>query len=279
MVAMSSALMIEHPPTRSPPTPKPKVKIKKLAAGAVTPAKEPNVWFRWRKEEAVKEEAGPEPIEFDPRHRVEKIVDFFDDEVEKRWPFEIAEEDRGKLGATLRFYLRIILISFFIRWFVVEPRYIPSASMYPTFEIGDQLAIEKISTIARVPQPSEVVLFKPPQEAVDVMQQRKGSFEPNLRLTREVYIKRVVAGPGDVIQVQDGIVYVNDRPLDEPYLREPPKYALPPQKVPEGCLFVLGDNRNRSFDSHIWGLLPIKNVIGHAILRYWPLDRFGIIEH
>jgi len=210
------------------------------------------------------------------------MASFFDEELEKRWPFELAEEDRGKLGATIRFYLRVIVISFLIRWFVVEPRYIPSASMFPTFEIGDQLAIEKVSTLARTPRPSEVVLFKPPREAVDEMRRR--GFSPNFgkddfRLGREVYIKRVVAGPGDTVQVRAGLVFVNDQPLDEPYLQERPKYDLPATTVPKDQLFVLGDNRNRSFDSHVWGFLPVKNVIGHAILRYWPISRFGLVEH
>mmetsp|Transcript_10550 Transcript_10550/g.13082 ORF Transcript_10550/g.13082 Transcript_10550/m.13082 type:complete len:208 (+) Transcript_10550:84-707(+) len=115
-----------------------------------------------------------EEIIFDPRSRVKTLVENFDTSIEELWPFgEIAEEDRGKLGVTLRFYFRVILLSFVIRWFIVEPRYIPSASMYPTFEIGDQLAIEKVSTsFRRVPESSEVVLFRPPIKALDLLSER-----------------------------------------------------------------------------------------------------------
>ena len=214
------------------------------------------------------------------------MAEFFDEEVERRWPFQISEENRGKLGATLRFYSRVVVLSFFIRWFVVEPRYIPSASMYPTFEIGDQLAVEKVSTIVRVPRASEVVLFRPPQSAVDEMIRRGFSAEETFTFgtpqkgSRQVYIKRVVAGPGDLVSVTNGDLYVNEKKVDESkYLTERPRYEFLPTRVPAGNLFVLGDNRNRSFDSHVWGFLPLDNVIGHAIIRYWPLSRFGLVEH
>ncbi len=71
------------------------------------------------------------------------------------------------------------------------------------------------------------------------------------------------------------LVLVDGRPMAEPYVAEPPDYDLPPLRVPEGHLFVLGDNRNRSLDSHVWGFVPVDNVIGRAVFRYWPVDRIG----
>jgi len=88
----------------------------------------------------------------------------------------------------------------------------------------------------------------------------------------------VVGLPGDKVQVTDGVVFVNDQPLDEPYINQEPNYNFGPVTVPEGSLFVLGDNRNNSFDSHAWGFVPMKNIKGRAFFMYWPFDRIGLIE-
>jgi len=89
----------------------------------------------------------------------------------------------------------------------------------------------------------------------------------------------VIGVPGDVVEVRDSAVFVNGVRQKESFVNERPRYSWGPSTVPPDTLFVLGDNRNRSFDSHVWGFLPKENVIGHAILRYWPLARFGLIEH
>lgn len=207
---------------------------------------------------------------FDPKARMEAMAAAFDETVGNNWPDTWLQDpaDRAKVGASFRFYLRVVVVSLLIRWFVVEPRYIPSASMVPTLQIGDQLAVEKVSTLVRTPKASEVILFRPPPAAL-AGQKRT--------VAGQVFVKRVVAGPGDRVYVHDGAVYVNGQRRYEPFA-DAPKYTLGPLTVPEDSLFVLGDNRNRSFDSHIWGFLPKDHVIGHAILRYWPLDRFGPIE-
>ena len=71
--------------------------------------------------------------------------------------------------------------------------------------------------------------------------------------------------------------YLNGAAQVEPYTAEKPSYELQPMRVPKGCVFVLGDNRNHSFDSHYWGFLPVKNIIGHATLRYWPPNKIGTV--
>ncbi|MFN7678295.1 MAG: signal peptidase I, partial [Cyanobacteriota bacterium] len=81
--------------------------------------------------------------------------------------------------------------------------------------------------------------------------------------------------PGDVIAVQGGELFRNGEPLREPWRPEPIDYRFGPVTVPEGHLLVLGDNRNASLDSHLWGPLPGEEVIGTAVWRYWPLERFG----
>ena len=84
---------------------------------------------------------------------------------------------------------------------------------------------------------------------------------------------------GDVIEIKESAVYVNGARQNERFTSDTPRYDWGPSTVPPNALFVLGDNRNRSFDSHVWGFLPRDHVIGHAILRYWPLNRFGLIEN
>jgi len=102
---------------------------------------------------------------------------------------------------------------------------------------------------------------------------------PQLQLqgydSRQAFIKRVIGLPGQTVQVQDGKVYVDDRPLQESYIAEPPEYRWGPKTVPEGQLFVMGDNRNNSNDSHVWGFLPKQNIVGHAWLRFYPFTRIS----
>ena len=157
-----------------------------------------------------------------------------------------------------------LVLALLIRMFVAEPRYIPSDSMLPTLEIGDRLVVEKISYHFRSPASGEIVVFDPPQQL-----QIQGYAKD------QAFIKRVIGTSGQIIQVQDGKVYRNNLPLAEDYIAEPPAYDMPAVQVPEGYLFVMGDNRNNSNDSHVWGFLPEENVIGHACFRFWPFSRIG----
>jgi signal peptidase I len=89
------------------------------------------------------------------------------------------------------------------------------------------------------------------------------------------FIKRIIAVPGDSIEIEAGIVYVNGTALDETYITNPGRYDYDLTTVPPEHYFVLGDNRSSSYDSHVWGLLPLENIIGKAMISYWPLDDFG----
>ncbi|MFB8788184.1 MAG: signal peptidase I [Potamolinea sp.] len=170
----------------------------------------------------------------------------------------------------MRENLQIIVIALalalFIRAFIAEPRYIPSDSMLPTLEVSDRLVVEKISYYFRLPQRGEIVVFEPPQQLQIQGYQKDQAF-----------IKRVIGTPGQTVQIQNGIVYLNGSPLKEDYIAEPPAYQMPAVRVPEDQLFVMGDNRNNSNDSHVWGFLPKQNVIGHACFRFWPISRIGQI--
>lgn len=161
-----------------------------------------------------------------------------------------------------------LALAILIRLFIAEPRYIPSNSMEPTLLIGDRLVVEKISYQFNQPKRGDIVVFEPPQQ----FQQQFGY------LPDKAFIKRVIGTPGDVIQVKAGFVYLNQQPLQEDYIAEPPAYEMPKVQVPEGQLFVMGDNRNNSNDSHVWGFLPKQNIIGRAIFRFFPFDRFGQLD-
>jgi signal peptidase I len=160
-----------------------------------------------------------------------------------------------------------LIVAFLLRLFVAEPRYIPSDSMMPTLHVGDRLVVEKISYYLHPPQRGEIVVFSPPPQL-----QKQGFTED------QAFIKRIVGKPGDTVAVRQGTVYLNQRPLTEPYIAAPPKYEMPLTRVPEDRYFVMGDNRNNSNDSHVWGFLPQEDIIGRAWFRFWPLSRIGEIS-
>lgn len=157
-----------------------------------------------------------------------------------------------------------LILAFIIRIFIAEPRYIPSDSMYPTLEQGDRLVVEKVSYYFHHPQKGDIIVFQPP------VQLQMLGYEKN-----QAFIKRVIGTSGQTVKVSKGKVYINDQPLAEDYIAELPNYELNSVIIPEHYLFVMGDNRNNSNDSHIWGFLPEENVIGKAIIRFFPFNRFG----
>lgn len=159
-----------------------------------------------------------------------------------------------------------LILAILIRIFIAEPRYIPSDSMIPTLHTGDRLVVEKVSYHFHPPHTGDIVVFEPPEQ-LQSLGYRKD----------QVFIKRIIGKPGDLVRVNNSKVYVNDRPLSEDYIAEPPDYQLVSVKVPEAEFFVMGDNRNDSNDSHIWGFLPKQNIIGRAIFRFWPFDRIGSV--
>lgn len=169
-----------------------------------------------------------------------------------------------KWGENIQILVLALGLAFLIRTFVAEPRYIPSESMLPTLEIGDRLIIEKLSYYSHPPHRGDIVVFAPPPQLQEQGYQGDQAF-----------IKRVIGLPGDTIAVQDGRVFVNQQLLTEAYVAEPPNYLMSPMVIPPAQLFMMGDNRNNSNDSHIWGFLPRENIVGHACFRFWPLERFG----
>ena len=171
---------------------------------------------------------------------------------------------RGLFTENARLVTIALAIALTVRFFIAEPRYIPSPSMVPTLEVGDRLLVEKVSYRIRQPQRGEIIVFEPPPQL-----QSYGYS------SQQAFIKRVIGLPGQQVQVTNGQVLVDGKPLQEPYILENPDYEMQAVKVPTGELFVMGDNRNDSNDSHVWGFLPAENAIGRAVFRFWPLNELG----
>lgn len=168
-------------------------------------------------------------------------------------------------------YFISLFIALLLRFTIIEPRYIPSLSMYPTFDVGDQLAVEKVTKRIKPFYRNEVVVFNPPETFREIVAGRYG----DVKKSKEALIKRIVAVAGDVVEVKGGKLYVNDLLQDEAFTAEDARYSLGPIQVPPKNILVLGDNRNQSLDGHIWGFLPEENVIGRAVFVYWPPWRVG----
>jgi signal peptidase I len=174
-----------------------------------------------------------------------------------------------QIGQSQRENLQILIIALvlavLIRIFIAEPRYIPSDSMEPTLLVGDRLVVEKVSYWLHPPEAGDIIVFQPPLQF-----QEQFGFLPD-----KAFIKRIIGTPGDTVQVQNGTVYLNEQPLQESYIAQSPAYQMKTVHVPAGQFFVMGDNRNNSNDSHVWGFLPEQNIIGRAIWRFFPFSRFG----
>jgi signal peptidase I len=155
-----------------------------------------------------------------------------------------------------------LLVAFLLRFFVFDVVLVEGKSMNPTLDSGDRIIVTKLNYRFGKPQYSDIVVFKNPDD-------------PKVR-----YIKRVIGVEGDSVEIKEGKVYVNDQILTEPYLLEPAAGDYPKTVVPEGTIFALGDNRNYSRDSrnsHV-GFIPIRNIIGKAKLRIWPVRLITIFD-
>ncbi len=179
-----------------------------------------------------------------------------------------APSNAKALAQQLRSLLLWVLVALALRWAVIEPRWIPSGSMLPTLQLEDRVLVEKLRVRLHRPLPTgTVVVFHPPPQ----LQAAGYGAETAL-------IKRLVGLPGDHIAVRDGQLWRNGQVVQPDWRAEVMDYDLPELTVPPGELLVLGDNRNASLDSHLWGTLPESELIGTAVLRYWPLNRFGPIR-
>ena len=172
-------------------------------------------------------------------------------------------------GETLEVVIIAVCAVFLVvRPFLIQPYYIPSGSMFPTLRVDDRILVNKLAYRFSDPKRGDVVVFHAPQKAAMDMNDLEGKD----------FVKRVIAVPGDVVSVHDGVTFVNGAAQKEPYTQEAPDYDFAPFTIPEGKLFVMGDNRNHSNDSHRWGTLDRDLLIGRATCVFWPPSRAGGIR-
>lgn len=138
---------------------------------------------------------------------------------------------------------------------------VQSISMEPTLHEGQYLIVSKVAYWFHPPERGDIIVLDPPNGQ---------SVIP--------YIKRVVGLPGELVEVHDGRVWIDGIALNEPYISGPPTYSEN-RILGDNEYLVLGDNRNNSSDSHVWGLLPRDNIIGKSIFRYWPPEQWGLMPH
>jgi signal peptidase I len=189
---------------------------------------------------------------------------------------------KSAFGEVLETVILTAVIFFLVRA-AVQNFKVEGRSMEPTLHTGQYLLINKASywnidanAILRFlpgqaeqdQAPSFTYVFGPPTRGDIIV------FRYPLDPSRD-FIKRVIGLPGDTVEIKDSKVYVNGRALDEPYLTAVPQYDMESQVVPTDNYFVLGDNRNSSSDSHVWGMVPMENIIGKAAVCYWPPGQWG----
>ncbi|MDO4281531.1 MAG: signal peptidase I [Peptococcaceae bacterium] len=182
----------------------------------------------------------------------------------------LSEKETGRVMGVFKDYILPVVIALAIvivlRMFVLGMYYVPSGSMIPTLQINDKVVVTKLSYKMHEPERGDVVVFKyPPNE-------EQG-------LPEKDYVKRLIGLPGEKLEIKNNTVYINDMPVEEPYVNSNtnmPDYG--PITIPEGEYFMMGDNRNDSSDSRVWGFVPEEYLIGKAQLIYWPLAHVGRLD-
>jgi signal peptidase I len=167
----------------------------------------------------------------------------------------------------MKVYVREILITLGIALIIylafrgtVENSIVDGSSMQPGLQNGQRLIVVTAVYHFTDPQRGDVVILHPP-------------IDP-----QRSFVKRIIGLPGDTVAVRNGKVYINNVPLNEPYIKEAPRYPLAPFTVPADNYFVLGDNRNNSTDSHYGWTVTRENIVGEVWLRYWPFNDWGIVR-
>ena len=159
---------------------------------------------------------------------------------------------------------QVFVIAFLLGHFVYINARVPSGSMEETIMTGDRVFGNRLAYIKDDPERFDIVIFKYPDDP------------------SQLFVKRVIGLPGETVNIVDGKVYINDseEPLDDSFCPETPEGSFGPYTVPEGCYFMLGDNRNNSSDARFWNNTYLKreNVIAKAVFKYWPWDHKGLFE-
>jgi signal peptidase I len=161
-----------------------------------------------------------------------------------------------------------LVIALLVRTYVIQTYYIPSISMEPTLQVGDHILVLKAAYRFTSPAIGDVIVFKaPPKEHLACQ-------DPEV----QDLVKRIIALPNDTIRSVGNNIYINNHLLAQPWQHTMNiGSAIPTQTIPPNRYFVMGDNRPESCDSRVWGTVPRGNIIGKAVLIFWPLSRFSKI--
>ena len=174
-----------------------------------------------------------------------------------------------------------LVVALVIKTFLIQAFYIPSGSMEPTLDIGDRVLVNKLSYRAPRREPGRPRRLRGQRGRRRLRQPVSEAAATASETGIRDLIKRVVGLPGDTLDVRDNQVLVNDRVLDEPYVVDgvsPRRRSFEfPFEVPEGCIFVMGDNRTDSRDSRIFGPIDEDQIVGRAFVRVWPLSNLGLL--
>lgn len=215
----------------------------------------------------------------------------------------MSEEKKAKLKDIFEWIYCIIIavvLALLVRYYIGTPTIVKQSSMYPTFKQNERLILNRLyRTCKTVPQRGDIITFEAP--SVSYFNGEKAELEypvaiynnePQglfskfmynvVELNKISYIKRVIALPGEHVQIKDGKVYINGEELKEEYLADDvvtdsAEGQFVDLTVPEGTVFVMGDNRSHSADSRRFGCIPYEKIEGKVVLRFWPLSAFGKI--
>ncbi len=192
-----------------------------------------------------------------------------------------------------------LILAVLFRYFIGTPTIVKQVSMYPTLVQDQRLWLNRWGrTTKTLPKRGEIITFEEPQKtnysyseineenAIAVYEHKTGLkwFINNfLEIGKRSYIKRVIALPGEHVQIKEGEVYINDEKLEEPYLQEGVVTdvigaGFTDFTVPDNCIFAMGDNRNHSTDCRAFGCIPLEKIESTVAIRIWPLDKWGNVE-
>ena len=216
----------------------------------------------------------------------------------------MSEEEKAKLKDIFEWIYCIIIaivLALLVRYYVGTPTIVNQTSMYPTFNNNDRLILNRLyRTLKTTPQRGDIITFEAP--SVNYLNGEKADLDNPIAIYnnqpqgliskffynvvevgKTSYIKRVIALPGEHIQIKDGKVYINGEELKEEYISEDVVTEAEGGQfidliVPEGTVFAMGDNREHSSDSRIFGCVPYEKIEGKVVLRFWPLNVFGKIN-
>jgi len=199
-------------------------------------------------------------------------------------------QDRGEKADAVRSFWKelpfliivALVVAVVIKTFLVQAFFIPSASMHDTLVEGDRVMVNKLAYRFGEPHRGDIIVFDSPLVTHDQSESFLGKVVRNvgealgLSTPESALIKRVIALGGETIEIRGNRIYIDGVALDEPYLTRPVDMApFGPLTIPEGFVFVMGDNRNQSEDGRVFGPIPESDIIGRAFVRVWPPSRWG----